>query len=255
MVSSASTSVRARAAMAAAEGGEGGGGRRLRIGVDGRARRAARSAGRRPRRCRPRSRILDPAIAPDRRGHRDHARQARHRHHHPAAAQSARAGQGARERRRRLRRAADLRPGHRLPEAGVRRARHSLRAQGRARDGVSGGDAGGMDGAAMPEYEGRFVAFRGIHAQPRPVQQPHPPIVIGGSHAGRVPPRRRRTPTAGTVSRSTSPRRIDVSPAAQRARPRRRGRARWARSRSASRRADPSIGTRSSASPSSACSA
>jgi probable F420-dependent oxidoreductase len=31
-----------------------------------------------------------------------------------------------------------------------------------------------------PAYEGRFVAFRGIDAQPRPVQQPHPPIVIGG---------------------------------------------------------------------------
>jgi len=34
--------------------------------------------------------------------------------------------------------------------------------------------------APHPEYEGRFVAFRGIDAQPRPVQQPHPPIVIGG---------------------------------------------------------------------------
>jgi probable F420-dependent oxidoreductase len=32
----------------------------------------------------------------------------------------------------------------------------------------------------QPRYEGRFVAFSGIQAQPRPVQQPHPPIVIGG---------------------------------------------------------------------------
>jgi probable F420-dependent oxidoreductase len=31
-----------------------------------------------------------------------------------------------------------------------------------------------------PAYDGRFVAFRGIRALPRPVQRPHPPIVIGG---------------------------------------------------------------------------
>jgi alkanesulfonate monooxygenase SsuD/methylene tetrahydromethanopterin reductase-like flavin-dependent oxidoreductase (luciferase family) len=35
--------------------------------------------------------------------------------------------------------------------------------------------------AEHPAYEGRFVAFHGIDAQPRPVQRPHPPIVIGGS--------------------------------------------------------------------------
>ena len=34
--------------------------------------------------------------------------------------------------------------------------------------------------AEHPAYEGRFVAFRGIDAQPRPLQRPHPPIVIGG---------------------------------------------------------------------------
>lgn len=34
--------------------------------------------------------------------------------------------------------------------------------------------------AEQPAYEGRFVRFRGIDAQPRPVQRPHPPIVIGG---------------------------------------------------------------------------
>lgn len=32
----------------------------------------------------------------------------------------------------------------------------------------------------QPAYEGRFVAFRGIDAQPRPVQRPHPPVLIGG---------------------------------------------------------------------------
>jgi probable F420-dependent oxidoreductase len=31
-----------------------------------------------------------------------------------------------------------------------------------------------------PRFEGRFVSFGGIDAQPRPVQQPHPPIVVGG---------------------------------------------------------------------------
>jgi len=33
---------------------------------------------------------------------------------------------------------------------------------------------------AKPEYEGRFVRFAGIQAFPRPVQRPHPPIVMGG---------------------------------------------------------------------------
>jgi probable F420-dependent oxidoreductase len=31
-----------------------------------------------------------------------------------------------------------------------------------------------------PSYEGRFVSFSGIQSQPRPLQKPHPPIVIGG---------------------------------------------------------------------------
>jgi probable F420-dependent oxidoreductase len=31
-----------------------------------------------------------------------------------------------------------------------------------------------------PRFEGRFVSFGGIDAQPRPVQEPHPPIVVGG---------------------------------------------------------------------------
>ena len=31
-----------------------------------------------------------------------------------------------------------------------------------------------------PSFEGRFVSFSGIDAQPRPVQKPAPPIVIGG---------------------------------------------------------------------------
>ena len=31
-----------------------------------------------------------------------------------------------------------------------------------------------------PSFDGRFWSFAGIDAQPRPVQQPCPPIVIGG---------------------------------------------------------------------------
>ena len=31
-----------------------------------------------------------------------------------------------------------------------------------------------------PEYKGEYVAFGGIQSQPRPVQTPHPPIVVGG---------------------------------------------------------------------------
>jgi probable F420-dependent oxidoreductase len=34
-----------------------------------------------------------------------------------------------------------------------------------------------------PSYQGRYVSFRGVQAMPRPVQKPHPPIVIGGMSA------------------------------------------------------------------------
>jgi probable F420-dependent oxidoreductase len=35
-----------------------------------------------------------------------------------------------------------------------------------------------------PRYQGRFVAFSGIDAQPRPIQRPHPPIHVGGQSLG-----------------------------------------------------------------------
>ena len=35
-----------------------------------------------------------------------------------------------------------------------------------------------------PSYDGRFVSFRGVRAEPRPVQKPHPPLVVGGESAG-----------------------------------------------------------------------
>ena len=34
-----------------------------------------------------------------------------------------------------------------------------------------------------PAYEGRFVSFAGIQSLPRPLQTPHPPVVIGGQTA------------------------------------------------------------------------
>ena len=34
---------------------------------------------------------------------------------------------------------------------------------------------------AMPDFEGRFVAFSNVLQRPTPTQQPHPPIVIGGA--------------------------------------------------------------------------
>jgi probable F420-dependent oxidoreductase len=35
-----------------------------------------------------------------------------------------------------------------------------------------------------PSFRGKFVSFAGIDAHPRPVQAPHPPIVVGGHSAG-----------------------------------------------------------------------
>jgi probable F420-dependent oxidoreductase len=37
--------------------------------------------------------------------------------------------------------------------------------------------------AEKPSFAGRTVKFAGIDAQPRPVQKPHPPIVVGGMSA------------------------------------------------------------------------
>ncbi|MDE3074201.1 MAG: TIGR03619 family F420-dependent LLM class oxidoreductase [Chloroflexota bacterium] len=35
-----------------------------------------------------------------------------------------------------------------------------------------------------PRYSGRYVSFEGINAYPRPIQQPHPPLVGGGRSEG-----------------------------------------------------------------------
>ena len=36
----------------------------------------------------------------------------------------------------------------------------------------------------QPRFAGKYVAFSGIDAQPRPVQRPHPPILVGGLSPG-----------------------------------------------------------------------
>jgi len=45
----------------------------------------------------------------------------------------------------------------------------------------------------QPRFEGATVRFAGIDAQPRPVQRPHPPIVVGGTS----PPALRRAVSKG----------------------------------------------------------
>lgn len=44
-----------------------------------------------------------------------------------------------------------------------------------------------------PSYQGKYVSFSGIQARPRPVQQPHPPFIVGGMSA----PAYRRANTYG----------------------------------------------------------
>lgn len=36
---------------------------------------------------------------------------------------------------------------------------------------------------AKPAFDGRFTKFSGIQSNPRPIQKPHPPIIVGGNSA------------------------------------------------------------------------
>ena len=86
-----------------------------------------------------------------------------------------------------------------------------------------------------PAFAGRFAAFSGIDAQPRPVQRPGAPIVVGGTSPGAL----RRAVARGngcTASRSTRPRRRAASRASRRPPARSRGRRSSGGSRSRSRR-------------------
>jgi probable F420-dependent oxidoreductase len=47
--------------------------------------------------------------------------------------------------------------------------------------------------AGSPSFDGKWVAFDGVHQRPLPVQRPHPPIVVGGHSAAAL----RRAVTSG----------------------------------------------------------
>jgi probable F420-dependent oxidoreductase len=51
--------------------------------------------------------------------------------------------------------------------------------------------------ADVPEYQGRYLSFSGARFSPRPVQQPHPPIWVGGAPGSLSAPAVRRCATLG----------------------------------------------------------
>ena len=51
--------------------------------------------------------------------------------------------------------------------------------------------------ADVPEYEGRYLSFGGARFSPRPVQQPHPPIWVGGAPGSLSAPAVRRCAELG----------------------------------------------------------
>jgi probable F420-dependent oxidoreductase len=51
--------------------------------------------------------------------------------------------------------------------------------------------------ADVPEYEGRYLSFSGARFSPRPVQQPHPPIWVGGAPGSLSAPAVRRCAEVG----------------------------------------------------------
>src|SRR5262249_62711 len=51
--------------------------------------------------------------------------------------------------------------------------------------------------ADIPEYRGRYLTFAGAHFAPRPTQQPHPPIWVGGAPGSLSAPAVRRCAELG----------------------------------------------------------
>jgi len=51
--------------------------------------------------------------------------------------------------------------------------------------------------ADVPEYSGRYLSFAGAHFAPRPTQQPHPPIWVGGAPGSLSAPAVRRSAELG----------------------------------------------------------
>src|SRR5262245_2657438 len=174
----------------------------LRVGLDGRARGAPRSAG---------AALAGPPEPPDarpggrarlRRGE-DLAHPPRNRDRDPPAAQPRRAREGAREPRRALGRAPRLRPRRRLPAPGVRRRGRALRRPRRAHRRVHRRDPRALDRAepALRRARGALLGHRraaatGAEAAPadrrrRPQPRGLPPRGLARRRLVRLPARPR----------------------------------------------------------------
>ena len=90
------------------------------------------------------------------------------------------AGQHGRHGRHRLRRPARARHRRRLERGGVRRLRHRAAAAARALRPLRRGAARSSSACSRNEttdFDGRHYQLTGARCEPKPVQQPHPPIV------------------------------------------------------------------------------
>ena len=79
---------------------------------------------------------------------------------------------------------ADGRPRRRLERAGIRLDRHALRpARDADRADVRGGDGhqGPVRARSHSRFHGRFYDIENLDGQPKPLQQPHPPFLVGGT--------------------------------------------------------------------------
>ena len=58
---------------------------------------------------------------------------------------------------------------------------------------------------SKPEYHGEFVNFPPMMTWPKPVQKPHPPVIVGGAFPQARAGARRATATAGCRTRAGRP--------------------------------------------------
>ena len=116
------------------------------------------------------------------RGSAQRALEARLGDHPAAAAQPGGVGQGASRNRRAVERPTDLRRGSRLRSRRVRGHRVPFEERGpRTSEHIEAIRT--LWTQDKPTFSGRFTSFSGIQSHPRPVQRPHPPILIGGMSA------------------------------------------------------------------------
>ena len=99
------------------------------------------------------------------------------------------------------RRAARARPRRGMERGGVRRLRHRARHAHRALRPLRGGP-GGHPRPAHPDHDhvprSLLLDVTDARCEPKSVQEPHPPIVIGGTGERRTIPSSRSGPTTGT---------------------------------------------------------